>query len=148
MSQIKINTLSTPFSSKPYMVITKKANMLTVCDDDKSYVTRNVSFFKKVNMYNCRVCDPIPITPMLEMSLYTITILFNGVPFSNLILTGMYFGCILMMTSLSVTFTVLVLIFHHRTIETHVMPRWVTIYNIQSCKGYTSYPSVYLYEYN
>ena len=41
--------------------------MLTVCDDDKSYVARNVSFFKKVNMDNCRAGDPIPITPMHEI---------------------------------------------------------------------------------
>ena len=41
--------------------------MLTVCDDEKRYVTRNVSFFKKVNMYNCRVGDPISITPMHEI---------------------------------------------------------------------------------
>ena len=39
--------------------------MLTVCDDDNRHVTRNVRFFKKVNMYNCR--DPIPITPMHEI---------------------------------------------------------------------------------
>ena len=35
--------------------------MITVCDDAKSYVTRNVSFFKKVNMYNCCVGNPIPV---------------------------------------------------------------------------------------
>ena len=67
MKQTKINKLSSPFSSKPYTVITKKGNMLTVCDDEKRYVTRNVSFFKKVNMYNCRVGDPIPVTPMHEI---------------------------------------------------------------------------------
>ena len=67
MKQTKINKLSSPFSSKPYTVITKKGNMLTVCDGEKRYVTRNVSFFKKVNMYNCRVGDPIPITPMYEI---------------------------------------------------------------------------------
>ena len=44
MKQTKANKLSTPFSSKPYMVITKKGNMLTVCDDDTRYVTINVIF--------------------------------------------------------------------------------------------------------
>ena len=63
----KINKLSTPFSSKPYTVNTKKGNMLTAYDDDKSHVTRNVIFCKKVNMYNCRVGHPIPITPMHEI---------------------------------------------------------------------------------
>ena len=50
MKKTKINKLSTPFSSKPYTVITKKGNVLTVCDDDKSYVTINV-FFSQESEY-------------------------------------------------------------------------------------------------
>ena len=63
MKQPKINKLSTPFSQKLYTVIAKRGTMLTVCDDEKHYVTRNISFFKKVNMYECRVNAQDPPTP-------------------------------------------------------------------------------------
>ena len=54
--------------------------MLTVCDDDKRDITINVSFFKKVHMYNCRVGDPIPITPMHEIPEVSETYTFPGDP--------------------------------------------------------------------
>ena len=40
---------------------------------------------------------------------------------------GTYFNCIMMMVASSVVLTVVVLNYHHRTAETHVMPTWVKL---------------------
>jgi len=40
---------------------------------------------------------------------------------------GSYFAGIMLMCSLSVVCTVLVLNYHHRSADTHQMPRWVAI---------------------
>ena len=58
VKQRKENKWSTPYGHKTYTVISRKGNMISACDDDRNYITRNVSFFKKVNMYTCRVGNP------------------------------------------------------------------------------------------
>ena len=53
---------------------------------------------------------------------------------------GTYFNCIMMMVASSVVLTVVVLNYHHRTAETHVMPMWVRetySYLIQNIKPET-----------
>ena len=45
---------------------------------------------------------------------------------------GTYFNCIMMMVASSVVLTVVVLNYHHRTAETHVMPTWVTFVKTHS----------------
>ena len=56
MKHKKINKWSTPYSSTIYNVVSIKGSMVTVCaDDERDYKTRNVSFFKKVQTYTCRV---------------------------------------------------------------------------------------------
>ena len=56
MKHKKINKWSTPYSSTIYNVVSIKRSMVTVCaDDERDYKTRNVSFFKKVQTYTCRV---------------------------------------------------------------------------------------------
>ena len=50
---------------------------------------------------------------------------------------GTYFNCIMMMVASSVVLTVVVLNYHHRTAETHVMPMWVG--DIKSLKPIDSF---------
>ena len=56
---------------------------------------------------------------------------------------GMYFACIMLMCLLSVVFTVLVLNYHHRTPDTHEMPRWVNHLAVfyLVCRSYCIYKS-------
>ena len=46
-----------------------------------------------------------------------------------LFFTAIYFSCVMLMNSASVGFTVLVLVYHHRTANTHTMPKIVSIYH-------------------
>merc|ERR1719220_593892 len=66
-----------------------------------------------------------------------VTVLLSLTVFMNLVsaimpttsdavpLIGTYFNCIMMMVASSVVLTVVVLNYHHRTAETHIMPMWV-----------------------
>ena len=48
MKQPKQNKLSTPYSPEPYQVIKQKGSMITVKNDDEKEITKNSSFFKKI----------------------------------------------------------------------------------------------------
>lgn len=48
--------------------------------------------------------------------------------------TGTYFNCIMFMVASSVVLTVVVLNYHHRTADIHLMPPWVNIPNMR-CKS-------------
>jgi len=43
----------------------------------------------------------------------------------GLLCTGVYFACVMIMCTISVTTTVIVLNFHHRSPEMYEMPAWV-----------------------
>ncbi len=60
----------------------------------------------------------------------------------NSSLSGTYFNCIMMMVASSVVLTVVVLNYHHRTAETHVMPMWVSEYTLQFFPGIIPIPQV------
>ncbi|ELT87200.1 hypothetical protein CAPTEDRAFT_221893 [Capitella teleta] len=66
------------------------------------------------------------VTILLSLTVFLLLVAETMPPTSDAVpLIGMYFACIMLMCSLSVVFTVLVLNFHHRTPDTHQMPRWV-----------------------
>ena len=48
VKQPKQNKLLTPYSLEPYNVINQKGSMITVKNDDEKEITRNSSFFKKI----------------------------------------------------------------------------------------------------
>jgi len=50
----------------------------------------------------------------------------NDLPAAACLYTGVYFACVMIMCTLSVTTTVVVLNFHHRSPEMYEMPGWVS----------------------
>ncbi|XP_060592924.1 neuronal acetylcholine receptor subunit alpha-7-like [Ruditapes philippinarum] len=66
------------------------------------------------------------VTILLSLMVFLLLVAETMPPTSDALpLIGIYFCCIMVMTSLSVLFTVVVLNFHYRGPETHVMPSWV-----------------------
>ena len=72
VKQPKQNKLSTPYSPEPYQVIKQKGSMITVKNDDKKEMTRNSSFFKKIEAADTSnsedttetTYDPMPEEPI------------------------------------------------------------------------------------
>ncbi|XP_013406819.1 neuronal acetylcholine receptor subunit alpha-7 [Lingula anatina] len=68
------------------------------------------------------------VTMLLSLFVFLLLVAETMPPTSDAVpLIGMYFGCIMIVCSLSVVFTVLVLNYHFRSPDTHVMPRWVKV---------------------
>ncbi|KAH9524882.1 Acetylcholine receptor subunit alpha-type acr-16, partial [Bulinus truncatus] len=66
------------------------------------------------------------VTILLSLMVFLLLVAETMPPTSDAVpLIGIYFACIMVMCSLSIVFTVLVLNFHYRSPDTHVMPRWV-----------------------
>ena len=63
------------------------------------------------------------------------------------VFSGMYFACVMLMTALSVAFTILVLNYHHRSPDTHDMPTWVSIGQPQTDPYYCTQVSYTLTAY-
>ncbi|KAH3839130.1 neuronal acetylcholine receptor subunit alpha-7-like [Dreissena polymorpha] len=68
------------------------------------------------------------VTILLSLMVFLLLVAETMPPTSDALpLIGIYFCCIMVMTSLSVLFTVVVLNFHYRGPETHELPIWVKI---------------------
>ncbi|WAR00949.1 ACH1-like protein [Mya arenaria] len=68
------------------------------------------------------------VTILLSLMVFLLLVAETMPPTSDALpLIGIYFCCIMVMTSLSVLFTVVVLNFHYRGPETHTMPPWIKL---------------------
>jgi len=79
----------------------------TLPPDSGEKLTLDVTVLLSLTVFLNQVSDSMPNTS-------------DAVP-----LISTYFNCIMMMVASSVVLTVVVLNYHHRTAETHVMPMWV-----------------------
>ena len=57
VKQPKQNKLSTPYSPEFYQIIKQKGSMITVKNDDEKEITRNSSFFKKIETVDTNTSD-------------------------------------------------------------------------------------------
>ena len=65
------------------------------------------------------------ITILMSLTFFMNMVSSMMPPTSETPLIGTYFSCIMVMVACSVVCTVLILNYHKRTVETHVMPAWV-----------------------
>jgi len=92
----------------PCVLISSMALLgFTLPPDSGEKLTLDVTVLLSLTMFLNQVSDSMPKTS-------------DAVP-----LISTYFNCIMMMVASSVVLTVVVLNYHHRTAETHVMPTWV-----------------------
>jgi len=92
----------------PCVLISSMALLgFTLPPDSGEKLTLDVTVLLSLTVFLNQVSDSMPNTS-------------DAVP-----LISTYFNCIMMMVASSVVLTVVVLNYHHRTAETHVMPTWV-----------------------
>jgi len=92
----------------PCVLISSMALLgFTLPPDSGEKLTLDVTVLLSLTVFLNQVSDSMPNTS-------------DAVP-----LISTYFNCIMMMVASSVVLTVVVLNYHHRTAETHVMPMWV-----------------------
>ncbi|CAG0879125.1 unnamed protein product [Cyprideis torosa] len=121
----------------PCVLISSMALLgFTLPPDSGEKLTLGVTILLSLTVFLNMVAEKMPSTsdaiPLIEVTiLLSLTVFLNLVnetlpPVSDAIpLLGTYFNCIMFMVASSVVLTVVVLNFHHRNTETHIMSGWM-----------------------